>query len=91
MKWEVWVAMKERVQDRFVNEGLLLEDAEVIRHQDITAAPIFHHYASSMETVIELAQHFGAEVDVEQLRAVAEHFMEAAITSERHPNRKLPD
>jgi hypothetical protein len=91
MKWDVWVAMKERVQDRFVNEGLLLEDAEVIRHQDIIAAPIFHHYASSIETVIELAQHFGVEVDEDQLRSVAEHFMEAAMASERHQNHKLPD
>lgn len=69
----------------------MLSDAEVIRHQDITAAPIFHHYASAIETILELAQQVGLNVNEADLRQVADHFHQAAVAAENHPHRKLPD
>lgn len=71
-------------------EDIELGGAEVIRHQDITAAPIFHHYASSIMTIVELADKFNTPIDKRGLTAIADHFHEAAEAAER-VEHKLPD
>ena len=69
---------------------LELPDAEVIRQQDITAAPIFHHYSSGINTLIELADSFAIPVNRLRLREIADHFHEAAMAAEQ-ADHKIPD
>lgn len=71
-------------------DRIVLPDAEVIRHQDITSAPIFYHYASGIQSLIELGTTTGIELDYENLRAIADHFHKAAMEAENHPHKKIP-
>lgn len=74
-----------------------LGDAEVIRKQDITAAPIFHHYASQLLTMAEMAASTfdvagpEAQATLRRLREIADHFHEAAVDAEQWPVKKVPD
>ena len=68
-----------------------LDDAEVLRLKDITVAPILHHYASSITTLIELAKEFGLDIDLDALRVKADWAHEAALRAETHPGKRIPD
>lgn len=73
-------------------EGVQLLDAEVIRHQDLTAAPIFWHYSQQLHTLIEMADAVGVPLaSRSRLLEIASYFGLAAHAAEEHPNRKLPD
>lgn len=73
-------------------ESIDLQDAEVIRGQDLTAASIFYHYASTLQSYAEiLEQAEGVSNRVKHLREVADYFFEAAHRSEQRQDRKLPD
>lgn len=69
----------------------ILQDAEVIRHHDPNAAPLFFHYASAMETLVEMAQANSIPVDERVMLDAAEHFREASVKSQNHPNKHLPN
>lgn len=69
--------------------GFDLDDAEVIRQQDITAAPIFYCYASLMRSYAELPGQ--PEDRVERLHHAGDWAMNAAALAEKHPDRKYPD
>lgn len=75
------------------DDALLLADAEVIRGQDLTAAPIFHAYANIIGSFIELMPYLptAARGRCDELLAIADHFHEAALASEARVDRKLPD
>lgn len=64
-----------------------LKDAEVIRLQDVTAAPLLHAYASITKSVEEVLAARGVTVDLTEQSDWAH---EAAIRSESM-NRRLPD
>jgi len=73
-----------------IDQPKLLEDAVVIRTQDIFAASGLYAYAHTLLTHCELLEHmFGA--DTSELRAIADYFFERAHEAEHHPRRKLPD
>ena len=67
-------------------------DAEVIRHQDITSAPIFYLYSQQLHHFIDMAQMVGMPLENEgHLLKIAEHFGEAAVKAEQSAKKKLPD
>ena len=67
----------------------LVDDAVVIRRQDVFAAPALDAYANSILTAVELLprDHPAAL----RLRAVANFFHLQASKSWQTPNRKIPD
>jgi hypothetical protein len=91
----------EKLEGRSLHFGVFekirsldLEDAEVIRGQDLTAASIFYHYASSMQAMAELIEHMRLPMVpeyVKKLRDIADYFFDAAHRSEQRTDRKLPD
>jgi hypothetical protein len=100
MKREDWEKVRRH---EFLNaEEKLLPDAEVIRKQDITSAPIFHAYSGIVLSYIEVLRSICDSVDntqelnritkqINQLQEVADHFHDAALSAELWPTRKLPD
>jgi hypothetical protein len=111
LKWEDWVGLKDWILNGTVpddwprtEEGtfhppsgkFLIKDAEVIRKQDITSAPIFHAYSSIIMSYVEVLLSLGAEADpetmkrIEGLQEIADHFHRAAVDAELWPTKKLP-
>jgi hypothetical protein len=66
-------------------------DAEVFRHQDLVAAPIFYNASSIYQSYLELARATMTDAEKEYMRVVIDHFFEAAEKATGLPNRKLPD
>jgi hypothetical protein len=66
-------------------------DAEVFRHQDLVAAPIFYNASSIYQSYLELARATMTDAEKEYMREVIDHFFEAAEKATGLPNRKLPD
>jgi hypothetical protein len=66
-------------------------DAEVFRHQDLVAAPIFYAASSIYQSYIELMGLTLSAEETEYLQGVVEHFFEAAERSKGLPTHKLPD
>jgi hypothetical protein len=66
-------------------------DAEVFRHQDLVAAPIFYNASSIYQSYLELARATMTDDEKEYMREVIDHFFEAAEKATGLPNRKLPD
>ena len=91
LKWEDWQTLLNQEPTGACWMDLLVADGEVIRKQDITAAPIFHHYASQINTFIELGKKFGLPFDFGRLEQIAEHFHNAALDAEALPVHKIPD
>lgn len=95
LKWKDWQAIREMcVRGMIVStnepapfeeevDGRVLVDAEVIRKQDYTAAPIFHLYANLIQTFIDM----GHTIDP----AIRDHFHEAAMDAEAWEHKKVPD
>lgn len=99
LKWNDWEAIKTALTGGGLRnaffETLPLDDAEVIRHQDVTAAAIFYHYSQTIQNFLDMAESLlGEELDPERrmsLLSIAMHFGAAAEAAESHPRRKLPD
>lgn len=70
-----------------------VEDAEVIRHQDITAAPIFSTYAHMIISFRDLLYRDqpGVPPGWASLTEIADYFAAAADKAEAYPNKRLPD
>jgi hypothetical protein len=66
-------------------------DAEVFRHQDLVAAPIFYNASSIYQSYLELSRATMTDAQQEYMREVIDHFFEAAEKSTGLPQRKLPD
>jgi hypothetical protein len=66
-------------------------DAEVFRHQDLVAAPIFYNASSIYQSYLELARATMTDDEKEYMREVIDHFFEAAEKATGLPSRKLPD
>lgn len=95
-KWDEFNAMALAIFDGEPIDDLVdryrVKDAEVIRHQDLTAAPLFYAYASIIHSFADLASQSGTLTQYESLREIADHFMSAAEVSEAlGEHRKLPD
>lgn len=68
-----------------------IPDAEVIRHQDITAEGVFLHYATQLQSLSAVLERVGIEGETRKLIGIADHFISAAEQARNHENRKLPD
>lgn len=76
-----------------------LDDATVIRAQDVFAAPALYAYANSILVALEAMQAVvegqlmgqGLVNIVDRLTAVADYFHEAAVRAEQTDFKKLPD
>jgi hypothetical protein len=93
LKWDDWENLKKVTAKAIPGlDAWRVQDAEVIRQQDLTAAPLFYAYASIIHSFADLASQTGTPTQYESLREVADHFMGAAETSEAlGEHRKLPD
>jgi hypothetical protein len=66
-------------------------DAEVFRHKDLVAAPIFYNASSIYQSYLELVGSHLTDDQRSYMREVVDHFFEAAEKATGLPNRKLPD
>jgi hypothetical protein len=91
-KWEHYREMSIVANGMFAKgfEQMRLKDAEVIRHQDIFAAPALYEYAQSIRTAIEIMEKCGV-TPPEHLQSVADYFMAAGERASKCRTTKLPD
>ena len=98
LKWKDWkllVDLAHNIGAPDILRHLIasrIQDAEVIRHQDLTAAPLFHSYASSIHSFMDLLKSRGMltpSMEAE-MTGIADHFHDAANKSEALEHRKLP-
>lgn len=96
LHWSDWEHILGEIEHRTGQpmDDIRVPDAEVIRHQDITAAPTFFNYSSTVigfrDLLIEagvIAK--GSTVD-EELTEIADHFHWAGSEATLNPNRRLP-
>jgi hypothetical protein len=73
--------------------GKPLEDAIVLRKQDLTVAPLMHAYSSMILSFIETLSSVGvlSEDDRDSLREIADWAHNEATDAEVWPDRRLPD
>jgi len=71
------------------DQAFLLDDAEVIRKQDITSGPIFHTYSSIIMSFIDLDPNMDHKTKG-NLMEIADHFHVAAMQAAQWPGRRLP-
>lgn len=97
MKDEKYLVFK---RDEFIERhgtGKLVEaldDAVVIRKQDIFAGPALHAYASSIQTAIEVVETSGAEFNRRaraKLYEVRDYFFQQALEADDVNPKKVPD
>ena len=100
--WLTWLiseafTVNEKVLSIFENAPLgEIEDAVVIRHQDIFAAPAFFEYAGQIGTFLEIAEAYRAlysvhrTVDLENLGTIRDYFHEQGLLAQKSFH-KLPD
>lgn len=76
-----------------------LEDAIVIRRQDVFAAPGLYAYAHTIQTFIDAinfsedwyAAMHSRTPDIEKLEQLRDFFAEMAMMAEQYPSKKIPD
>jgi hypothetical protein len=72
-----------------------LQDAVVIRKQDVFAAPGLYGYAASIQTAIEVAQRLDpsslTEEEQWRLEALRDFFFEQGHEAAEHSPKKIPD
>ena len=75
-------------------DGTPVDDAVVIRRQDVFAPPALDAYANAIQTSLEILRHSAGVtyegVDVERLQEVADYFSDQAAKAWTE-QRKLPD
>lgn len=83
-------------QDGFVPEEI--QDAVVIRKQDIFATSALFAYAGAIRTSIEILEDTLKDNDPEyfsilaaRLNHISDYFMSAGEEASKHPHRKVPD
>lgn len=68
-----------------------IEDAVVIRRQDVFAPPALDAYANNIYSATEILRMWDTDADVvKQLQSIADYFHEQAVAS-WETERKLPD
>lgn len=92
LKWADFAELSMLANGMYTSkfESLRLKDAEVIRHQDIFAAPALFEYAQSIRTAIEIMEKCGVKPP-EHLQSVADYFMSAGERASKCRTTKLPD
>jgi len=81
-----------------------LQDAVVIRKQDMFAAPALHAYASSIQTVIELLESLAPDPNIKdhgipgmpvgkmaRLHEIRDYFFQQALEADDVRTKKVPD
>lgn len=102
LKWDDWRALRNAAceQDIAFNwpedmpDRLLVSDAEVIRAQDVTAAPLFHMYANLVQTFRDLMTNHISDANDDNLSRIADHFHQAGVEADAlraSGGTKLPD
>jgi hypothetical protein len=106
MKDEKYIVFKRDAWDEWIKnfqaggEPMALDtvpDAVVIRLQDIFAGPALHAYASSISTVMEIAQASDTPVSVfrpeqwERLNQIRDYFFQQALEADDIRTKKVPD
>lgn len=79
---------------RHMTDPKPLEDAVVIRMQDIFASSALFAYASAIRTSIEILEATVSDTDpqtLERLSDIADYFMARGEEASKHPVRKVPD
>ncbi len=92
--WEHFLHTSEgSVEDVNALANQEVDDAEVIRGQDITSGPIFHTYASTLIAMRDLCiiQGVITPKQSDHLLDIADHFHHAAVNAEANLNKRLPD
>lgn len=99
---EAYEALKDEPAMKQLNREDV-DDAVVIRLQDLFAEPALHSYASAIGvaiaamretvTILDGYPDVRAEINahVEQLQKVADHFHEASLEAADHTHKKMPD
>ena len=97
VKWKDWCVIYDAAvaevplpMEKLSSHAPLISDAEVIRHQDIAAAPIYSAYAHMIISFADLL-HLDSSTRSAELTAIADHFHHAALLAEEHPFKRLPD
>ena len=77
-------------------DDLIIEDAVVIRLQDMFAAPALYSYANTIRTVTELLEKSSPLVPssaaiLDRLHGIADYFIGRALVADMMPTKKLPD
>lgn len=88
-EWDEW----KRGNGRYQNTPDEVEDAVVMRRQDVFAAPAFRVYANSMAASMVVAAKLvapGLHLESETISKIARYFQEQAELSESE-DRKVPD
>lgn len=101
MRNDKYVVFKRKDWDEYLSGGgddipNLLEDAVVIRPQDIFAAPGLFAYASAIQTAIDLnylqnGSKSMLPVPVSKLEDLRDFFFEQAQFAQEYPSKKFPD
>lgn len=70
-----------------------IEDAVVIRTQDIFAAPALYAYANCISTCIEILSQTDDYPTplLTRLREISDYFMDRGDEADNHHSRKVPD
>lgn len=78
-----------------------IDDAVVIRHQDVFAASAFYAYANSIRTAVEIMEMrvgetklLGVDARAEvvgRLNGIADYFIDQAMKAEASERTKIPD
>jgi hypothetical protein len=94
LKWSDWeeFVIKAVVQAGIMPEApILVDDAEVVRKQDLTSAPIFYLYSNLVRSYIDLVGPNLSPDHVVALIEIADHFHEAGLDADEWPGKRLPD
>jgi len=70
--------------------GCQLDDAVVIRLQDVFAQSALFAYASAIRTTIEILEAMGMDAPA-QMSETADYFMRMGEKAGKHPIKKVPD
>lgn len=88
-----WEALQEESPENDP-EAFILEDAVVIRLQDIFAESALFAYAASIRTSCEILESTIGDVDqalVDNLNEIADYFMRCGEMASKSLHRKIPD
>lgn len=96
-KREDWEQLQEESPE-CDSEQFILEDAVVIRLQDIFAESALFAYAAAIRTSIEILEETLKDANrpdtdpmIERLTGIADYFMRQGEAASKHSHRKVPD
>jgi len=93
LRYRDWENIKADVAEDRSDDLWLIDDAVVLRLQDLTVAPLLHSYASQIIGFTELLESYGIgdQTKIPALREIADYMHSKALEAEALAHRKLPD